>query len=600
MISFQTNVNSLIARRNLDINNQSQTRTMQQLSSGYRINSSADDPAGIAIANSYSDSIAEVDQGVANANGAIGQLQILDGGLANISTLLDRMKTLATDSASSTFTGSRNTLNQEYSDLLTELTRQASNIGLNSGGDFNSVLKILVGGGKTASASTVTVDLSGAQNAVDITSLGLSNTNVLKTGIGLMGNSKRLDTPGATFLSGSATASQSFTFNLATSAGTQTITATVNGSVAGITKDEAVAQLAAQLNPYGIDVDVDDKGLLQFTGSTPFNVMDVNSPSGGATASSSLVTTGFYYLDGFFSGFSGPAASDTETLNITCGGNTIPVVLDSTDASSVSAAASTIGPLLSPYGLNVGYNTASGYINISGSIPFSVNSVNSNPAVGFFAPGTTASTPAGLCSAPSNTSNYVVYGAATLPSSPVPENLSIHVDGKSINVPLTAADQASPATAAAAINAQTSKCGVFALTNSAGTGIDLQSASNFSISSDVPGAFAAGSAAADPPQTGNVNNNASTAISAIDNAVRALGGVQADVGAAINTLGYAASLAQSQSTNFSAARSLIKDANMAAAATELSRKQVLMQAAIFAFAQSNQVPDSVLKLLEQS
>lgn len=600
MISFQTNVNSIIAQRNLDIDNQSQTKTIQQLSSGYRINSSADDPAGIAIANSYSDSIAEVDQGVANANDAIGQLQILDGGLTNISSVLDRMKILATESASDTFTGDRNTLNEEYADLLTELTRQASNIGLNSGGDFNSVLKIMAGGGKNANDSTVTVDLSGIQNAVDATSLGLSNTNVLKTGIGFLGNSKRLDTPGATFLSGSATATQTFTFNLTTSAGAQTITATVNGSIAGITKDGAVSQLAAQLNPYGIDVDVDDKGLLQFTGTTPFNVMNVNVPGGGAAANSSLVTTGFYYLDGFFSGFSGPDASDTETLHITCGGSTIPVTLDSTDAVSVSAAAATLGPLLSPYGLNVGYNTAGGYINISGSIPFSVNSVESSPGVGFFAPGTTASTPAGLCSVPANSSNYVAYGAAPLPSSPVPENLSIHAGGNSIHVALTAADQATPATAAAAINAQTSKCGIFALTNAEGTGIDLQSADNFSVSSDVSGAFSAGSAAANPPQTGNTNNNASTAISAIASAVIALGNVQANVGAAINTLGYAANLAQSQKTNFSAARSQIKDANMATAAVDLSKKQVLMQAAIFASAQSNQEPNPVLKLLQQS
>ena len=128
----------------------------------------------------------------------------------------------------------------------------------------------------------------------------------------------------------------------------------------------------------------------------------------------------------------------------------------------------------------------------------------------------------------------------------------------------------------------------------------MQSAGNFSITSDVSGAFAAGSAVANAPQAGDPNNNAATAISAIDRAVRALGDVQANVGAAINTLGYAASLAQSQITNFSAARSQIKDANMAWAATDLFKQQVLMEAAIFAFAQSNQEPGSVLKLLEQS
>jgi len=51
VISLQTNLNSLIAQQNLGVNNLSQSRTIQQLSSGYRINSSADDAAGLSIAN---------------------------------------------------------------------------------------------------------------------------------------------------------------------------------------------------------------------------------------------------------------------------------------------------------------------------------------------------------------------------------------------------------------------------------------------------------------------------------------------------------------------------------------------------------------------
>ncbi len=52
-ISLQTNVNALIAEQNLNVNNAFQSNTIQQLTSGYRINSSADDPAGLAVANMY-------------------------------------------------------------------------------------------------------------------------------------------------------------------------------------------------------------------------------------------------------------------------------------------------------------------------------------------------------------------------------------------------------------------------------------------------------------------------------------------------------------------------------------------------------------------
>ena len=126
-ISIQTNVTSLIAQENLSINQNFESKTIQRLTSGYRINSSGDDAAGLAVANQYRSDIAELTQGVLNANNGVSNLQIIDGGLGNISQMLDRMKTLATESASGTFTGNRGTLNTEYQSLITEITRQASN-----------------------------------------------------------------------------------------------------------------------------------------------------------------------------------------------------------------------------------------------------------------------------------------------------------------------------------------------------------------------------------------------------------------------------------------------------------------------------------------
>src|ERR1700730_11095839 len=124
-ISIQTNVTSLIAQENLNINQGFQSKTIQRLTSGYRINSSGDDAAGLAVANQYRADIAELTQGVQNANNGLTQM-------------LDRMKTLAAESASGTFTGDRTTLNTEYQKLITEITRQASNINLNAGASVSS------------------------------------------------------------------------------------------------------------------------------------------------------------------------------------------------------------------------------------------------------------------------------------------------------------------------------------------------------------------------------------------------------------------------------------------------------------------------------
>ena len=99
--SFQTNVTSLIAQENLRVNSQFQSQTITRLTSGYRINSSADDAAGLAVANGLRSDTAELTQGVQNANNGTSILQIIDGGLSNISNIMDRLNTLATESATS-------------------------------------------------------------------------------------------------------------------------------------------------------------------------------------------------------------------------------------------------------------------------------------------------------------------------------------------------------------------------------------------------------------------------------------------------------------------------------------------------------------------
>src|SRR6476469_7224378 len=123
--SIQTNVNSLVAQENLRVNSNFQSQTIQRLTSGYRINQSGDDAAGLAVANKFRSSVAELTQGVANGNDAVAQLQIMDGGMSNISQILDRLKTLATQSASGAFTGNRATLNAEFQTDLAEIDRQA-------------------------------------------------------------------------------------------------------------------------------------------------------------------------------------------------------------------------------------------------------------------------------------------------------------------------------------------------------------------------------------------------------------------------------------------------------------------------------------------
>lgn len=188
MISLQTNTTSLFAQQALNNNSNFESNTIEQLTSGYRINSSGDDAAGLAVANQYRADIAELNQGVLNASNGSTTLQIIDGGLNNVSNILDRLQTLATESASGTFSGNRATLDSEYQTLLTEINRQAANIGLASGGSatgsskYNtSALQVFIGGGDTQGDSAVTIDLTPATitvTGVDVAGLGLTASSV--------------------------------------------------------------------------------------------------------------------------------------------------------------------------------------------------------------------------------------------------------------------------------------------------------------------------------------------------------------------------------------------------------------------------------------
>lgn len=176
-LSFQTNVTALTAETNLQVNSNFQSQTITRLTSGFRINSSGDDAAGLAVANSLRSTISELTQGVRNANDGASILQTIDGGLNNISNILDQLKSLATESASGTFAGNRNTLNQEFTTLLGEIDRQAANIGLGTGtgtsAQYNASLTVYIGGGSTAANAQVSIDLSGSGNVVNSGGLGI-------------------------------------------------------------------------------------------------------------------------------------------------------------------------------------------------------------------------------------------------------------------------------------------------------------------------------------------------------------------------------------------------------------------------------------------
>jgi flagellin len=393
MISLVTNYASMVAQDNLQTNQNFMTSTIEALTSGYRINSSGDDAAGLAVANGYRSNIAELTQGVLNANEGVSQLQIADGGLNNISTILDRLQTLATESATSTFNGDRTTLNNEYQSLLTEVDRQASNIGLTQGGNLNTVLNVYIGGGNSQGNSQVVVDLSGTSNQVSAESLGLSNTNLLGTGVAF-GSINLNNQPGGTILAAGANGStQTITVNLA---GGTTATATISStSAAGITVADAVQQLNNSLSSYGISASVNNTtGELQLSGNVAFTA----SANTATNASTGLVAhtdiaenTSMYMVNQAATNapvvpFTGVTGGNQEALTFTSGGNAVNVTLTNANAGTAAQALQTLNTQLAALGINA-VQGPGGDIQFEGTSSFTVAKGDSENAGVFAATG---------------------------------------------------------------------------------------------------------------------------------------------------------------------------------------------------------------------
>lgn len=138
-LRIKSNVESLVAQRQLGQNRTEMSDSLEKLSSGLRINKSADDAAGLAISESMRARIRGLAQAKRNASDGVSFLQVAEGGLGELNNILTRMRELTTQAASDTVgEKERSFLNREFEQLGEELTR------IKDGTEFNGK-KILSG-----------------------------------------------------------------------------------------------------------------------------------------------------------------------------------------------------------------------------------------------------------------------------------------------------------------------------------------------------------------------------------------------------------------------------------------------------------------------
>ena len=174
-----TNISSLTAQRNLTNSRNDMEQAMERLSSGNRINSAMDDAAGLSITHKLESKITGLNQGIRNANDGISLLQTAEGALEETSSILNRMKELATQASSGTYSSTdRDSMDLEFQALLSEITRISATTDFNGTQllQNNSSATFVVG---DSGSDTVSVSLM----AMSSKDLGIDGTGtVTETG----------------------------------------------------------------------------------------------------------------------------------------------------------------------------------------------------------------------------------------------------------------------------------------------------------------------------------------------------------------------------------------------------------------------------------
>jgi len=227
-LSILNNIPSLAAQNQLAITGAGLSKTLFRLSSGSRINSGADDAAGLAIADGLRANISALTQSSRNANDGTGKLQVADGALAQVTNLLNRAVTLATESANGTVSNAqRGALDNEFTAIKAEIDRIGSNTTFNGTQVFSATPTDIFLSDSTTTGSSLISTTTGVVSSLGI-GLGANASNVLSA----IGNA----TAGKVVVVGT----QTYTFAaVAGAANTVTI---------GATTADTLANLAAAVN----------------------------------------------------------------------------------------------------------------------------------------------------------------------------------------------------------------------------------------------------------------------------------------------------------------------------------------------------------------
>ncbi|WP_028211999.1 flagellin [Paraburkholderia mimosarum] len=201
MLGINSNINSLVAQQNLTGSGSALSQAITRLSSGKRINSAADDAAGLAISNIMQTQINGLNQGVSNSNDGVSLVQTASSGLSSLTNSLQRIRQLATQAANGSMTSNdRAALQQEVSQQVSEINRVASQTTYNGMNVLNGTLGTVSFQVGANVGQTISLNLTQNMSAASIGSGVPQAGNTLGTFTGLS-----LTSAGATAAASAAT-----------------------------------------------------------------------------------------------------------------------------------------------------------------------------------------------------------------------------------------------------------------------------------------------------------------------------------------------------------------------------------------------------------
>ncbi len=626
-LGILNNIPSLQAENELTLTSSALNNTLEQLASGSRINSGADDPAGLSIANGLQANISALTQSVSNANDGVGQLQLADGALAQVTNLLNTAVTLATESATGTVSnGQRTAIQAQYASILAEINQIGTATTYNGQSVFQSGTSTNVNQVDSVNSGTAApLTLGSALTVGDTTSVtaggvtftytaaaGASNPNVqITAGTALTAASGLVQTAGTLTITRGGVAT---TYTSAATS-TATVQTLINAINTGVTQGTGAAAITvAGGAATGLQAALVN-GQLQITDTAGNNNLAVTGEAATIVAGETVADSTAPTVQNLINAINGNTTVGAQAalvggqLQITDPQARADLAVSTDDTAlgaPVSGAPTAFTNTTTTAAATVNTNELAGNAGTVGT-PITAATVLTTGGVDQYTAGGKTFT---FTAAAGQTVGALI-AAINNPSDAAGLHAYLGTVGSSTATQLIITDPNDNNDVAIGSGNTETALGTYTnptTTGSTTTNIFLSDSTaigSAQIAVQIGGLSTAaitngsGAAAVDLATTDlSTQTDAQTALTLINAAITNVASVRGTLGASVNRLTAASNVINSQVQNLTSAENTITAADIPSVVANLTKYSILEQTGISALAQANQQQQLVLKLLQ--